>query len=96
MKSLILGYGVNLFLSTQVMITLALCNPGDEAVTVITPGEYDLMVILAIPYRIHRVSGEVALLKDIEEPVGKYPTPEVTVRVMVGLLSIGVPFASAI
>jgi hypothetical protein len=46
------------------MITLALCNPGDEAVTVITPGEYDLMVILAIPYRIHRVSGEVALLKD--------------------------------
>jgi hypothetical protein len=53
------------------------------------------MVIFAIPYRMHRLSGEVELSKVIEEPVGNSP-PLVAVSVMAGLLSTGVPFASVI
>jgi hypothetical protein len=54
------------------------------------------MVILAMPYRIHLVSGDVALLKVMAEPVGKYPPPEVTVSVTGGLLFMGVPSADTI
>jgi hypothetical protein len=54
------------------------------------------MVILAMPYRMHLVSGHLELSKVIEVPVGKSPPPEVTARVIGLVLSIAVPLALTI
>lgn len=51
------------------------------------------MVIFAMPYRMHLVSGHAELSKVIEEPVGKSPPPDVTVSVIGAVLSTAVPAA---
>jgi hypothetical protein len=78
------------------MVTLALGKPDEVAVTVMDPAVYDLMVIFAMPYRMHLVSGHLELSKVIEEPVGNSPPPEVTERVIGAVLSIAVPPALTI
>lgn len=77
------------------MVTLPLVSPGEVAVTVIVPAVYDLMVIFAMPYRMHLVSGHLELSKVIEEPVGNSPPPEAA-SVIGEVLSIAVPLALTI